>query len=74
MGCHSKLQRANLDVFMDADLAAGDLSWDAILAKLRGARTLLLVLSPKFQTSWWCASTLHKHLLASTGCFNAVSN
>ena len=61
-----RLQRSNLDVFMDADLVPGTLAWDTIQAKLRGAKTVLLVLSPKFQTSWWCASTLPSKLLAST--------
>ena len=69
---HSRLQRGNLTVFMDADLEAGNAAWDTILANLRGARTVLLVLSPKFQTSWWCASTMHKHLLASRGCHSAL--
>ena len=55
---HCRLERAQLKTFMDADLEAGNFSWDTILAKLRGARTVLLVLSPKFQTSWWCAAEL----------------
>ena len=61
----ARLERSNVKVFMDADLEAGNFAWDTILAKLRGAKTVLLVLSPKFQTSWWCAASLtHKR---STG-------
>ena len=54
----SRLERTHLDVFMDADLKPGDVAWDTIQAKLRGARTVLLVLSPKFQNSWWCVNTM----------------
>ena len=52
----ARLERSNVNVFIDADLDAGNFAWDTILAKLRGAKTVLLVLSPKFQTSWWCAA------------------
>lgn len=62
----SRLQRCGLHVFMDADLEPGDVAWDTIQAKLRGARTVLLVLSPKFQTSWWCVNRLPFSLAATS--------
>ena len=49
-----RLRRANLDVFVDYEMSKGVESWALILAKLRGAHRVLLVLSPGFEESPWC--------------------
>ena len=49
-----RLQRANLDVFVDYNMIKGVDAWALILAKLRGAHRILLVLSPGFEESPWC--------------------
>ena len=49
-----RLKRANLEVFVDYEMAKGKEAWALILAKLRGAHRVLLVLSPGFEESPWC--------------------
>ena len=49
-----RLQRANLDVFVDYEMSKGVETWALILAKLRGAHRILLFLSPGFEESPWC--------------------
>ena len=42
-------------MFMDEkSLQAGNAAWAKMQAKLRGARRVLAVLSPRYQESWWC--------------------
>ena len=48
------LQRANLTVFVDYELREGVMSWPHILATLRGARRVLILLTPAFEESPWC--------------------
>ena len=38
----------------EASLQAGSGAWAKMQAKLRGARRVLAVLSPRYQESWWC--------------------
>ena len=49
-----RLQRANLIVFVDYELRKGVESWPSILAMLRGARRVLILLTPGFEESPWC--------------------
>ena len=50
-----RLERANLIVFVDYELRKGGVhSWPEILATLRGARRVLVLLSPRFEESPWC--------------------
>ena len=53
-----RLGRANLDVFLDSDLKLGSSAWPGVLAKLRGATRVVLVLSPQFEDSWYCLEEL----------------
>ena len=48
------LQRANLTVFVDYEMRKGVQSWQHISATLRGARGVLILLSPGFEESPWC--------------------
>ena len=50
----AKLRHLNLDVFVDYTLDKGAEAWQTILAKLRGAHRVLVVLSPRFEESCWC--------------------
>ena len=49
-----RLERANLIVFVDYELRKGVESWPDILATLRGARRVLILLTPNFEDSPWC--------------------
>ena len=49
-----RLERANLTVFVDYELRKGVESWPHVLATLRGARRVLLLLNPGFEESAWC--------------------
>ena len=49
-----RLQRANLIVFVDYEMRAGVMSWEHIMATLRGARRVLILLTPGFEASPWC--------------------
>ena len=49
-----RLQRANLTVFIDYDMRKGVQSWQHTLATLRGARRVLLLITPGFEESPWC--------------------
>ena len=49
-----RLQRVGITVFVDYNLEKGCLSWPTILAHLRGAKRVLLVLTPHFEESPWC--------------------
>lgn len=60
-----RLRRANLDVFVDYEMSKGMETWALILAKLRGAHRVLLVLSPGFEVSPWC---LEEARLAAERC------
>ena len=48
------LERANLTVFVDYEMRKGVHSWPHILATLRGARRVLMMLTPDFEESAWC--------------------
>ena len=49
-----RLQRANLVVFVDYGMPKGVESWAHVLATLRGARGVLILLTPGFEESPWC--------------------
>ena len=49
-----RLQRANLTVFVDYDMRKGIESWAHVLATLRGARGVLLLMTGDFEESPWC--------------------
>ncbi|KAK9845999.1 hypothetical protein WJX81_008025 [Elliptochloris bilobata] len=49
-----RLERASLNVFVDYTMPKGVESWKTILAKLRGARRIVILLSPRFEESCWC--------------------
>ena len=49
-----RLQRANLTVFVDYKMRKGVQSWSHVLATLRGARRVLILLTPGFEESAWC--------------------
>ena len=49
-----RLQRANLIVFVDYELRKGVESWPHVSATLRGARGVLMLLTPGFEDSPWC--------------------
>ena len=49
-----RLQRANLTVFVDYEMRKGIEAWQHVLATLRGARGVLLMLTPGFEESPWC--------------------
>ena len=49
-----RLKRVGISVFVYYDLEKGCLSWPTILAHLRGAKRVLLVLMPRFEESPWC--------------------
>ena len=49
-----RLQRANLIVFVDYGMRKGVESWPHVLATLRGARGVLILLTPGFEESPWC--------------------
>ena len=50
----SRLQRVSLSVFVDYEIEKGCMSWPTILAHLRGAKCVLLLLTPGFEESPWC--------------------
>ncbi|KAK9842536.1 hypothetical protein WJX81_005029 [Elliptochloris bilobata] len=54
----NRLQRSNLLIFVDYDMEKGGDSWEAITDKLRGARRVLIILSPNFEESPWCLKEL----------------
>ena len=49
-----RLERANLVVFADYEMQRGVDSWPHVLATLRGARGVLILLTPGFEESPWC--------------------
>ena len=49
-----RLQRANLVVFVDYGMRKGVESWTHVLATLRGARGVLMLLTGDFEESPWC--------------------
>ena len=49
-----RLKRANLIVFVDYGMPKGVESWAHVLATLRGARGVLILLTPGFEESHWC--------------------
>ena len=49
-----RLQRANLAVFADYGMRKGVESWPHVLATLRGARGVLILLTSDFEESPWC--------------------
>ena len=49
-----RLQRANLIVFVDHEMRKGVESWPHVLSTLRGARGVLILLTPGFEESPWC--------------------
>ena len=49
-----RLRRANLTVFVDYGMRKGVESWPHVLATLRGARSVLMLLTPGFEASPWC--------------------
>ena len=49
-----RLQRANLIVFVDYEMRKGIQAWPHVLATLRGARHVLILLTPDFEESAWC--------------------
>ena len=49
-----RLQRANLIVFVDYEMCAGVMSWAHVMATLRGARRVLILLTRGFEESPWC--------------------
>ena len=49
-----RLERANLTVFVDYKMRKGLFSWPHVLATLRGARRMLILLTPDFEESPWC--------------------
>ena len=49
-----RLERANLIVFVDYGMGVGVQSWPHILATLRGARRVLILLTQGFEESPWC--------------------
>ena len=53
-----RLQRACFDVFADFTMEKGGAAWEKILAKLRGARCIIVVLSSDFEASWYCLEEL----------------
>ena len=48
------MQRAKLNVFVDYGMRKGVESWPHVLATLRGARGVLILLTPGFEESPWC--------------------
>ena len=54
----SRLRRVSLSVFVDYDIEKGCVSWPTILAHLRGAKCVLLLLTPGFEESPWCLEEL----------------
>ena len=59
-------------VFMDEkSLQAGNAAWSKMHAKLREARRVLAVLSPRYQDSWWCVkrTSTVPLLFAGQACF-----
>ena len=53
-----RLQHASFDVFADFTMEQGGAAWEKILAKLRGARCIIIVLSLDFEASWYCLEEL----------------
>ena len=49
-----RLERANLAVFADYGMRKGVESWSHVLATLRGARGVLVLLTSDFEESPWC--------------------
>ena len=49
-----RLQRVGISVFVDYNMEKGCVSWPTILAHLRGAKRVLLLLTPQFEESPWC--------------------
>lgn len=49
-----RLQRANLIVFVDYEMRKAVDSWQHVLATLRGARRVLMLLTPSYEESPWC--------------------
>ena len=49
-----RLQRANLAVFVDYGMRKGVESWPHVVATLRGARGVLVLLTSDFEESPWC--------------------
>ena len=49
-----RLQRANLIVFVDYGMREGVESWPHVVATLRGARGVLVLLTSDFEESPWC--------------------
>src|SRR6185436_9294209 len=60
-----KLGGAGADIWMDHQLAGNQRVSEALLARLRGSRTLLLVMSPGYQASPWCQRELVNFLTAA---------
>ena len=54
-----RLQHASFDVFADFTMEQGGAAWEKILAKLRGARCVIIVLSLDFEASWYCLEELY---------------
>ena len=50
----TRLQRVNISVFVDYEIEKGREAWPTILAHLRGAQRVLLLLTPNFEESPWC--------------------
>ena len=48
------LRRGKVQVFVDFSTAMGALAWETILANLRQAKAVLLVLTPGFEACCWC--------------------
>ena len=70
----------------EESLQAGSGAWAKMQAKLRGARRVLAVLSPRYQESWWCVLrcavvglievfTMHKYdqAVLSPGCYLSLN-
>ena len=53
-----RLKRANLVVFVDCEMRKGN-SWPHVLATLRNARSVLILLTPGFEGSPWCLEEVH---------------
>lgn len=53
-----RLLRACFDVFADFSMERGGAAWERILAKLRDARCIVVVLSLDFEASWYCLEEL----------------
>ena len=49
-----RLQRVNLTVFVDNGMRKGICSWPQVMATLRGARRVLILLTSDFEESPWC--------------------